>query len=406
MRRLLGLSAYRRLLAAYALNELAWGLGTLAVSFLVYRRTGSAVGAAGFYLSALFVPALVSPMCVARVDHLAPRTILPLLYACEGVAFLALAVVARHFSLPAVLALAFVDGTLALTARPLARATTVAVTAPAGLLREGNAVNNLCFSIAFTLGPALGGAVVAAGGASTSLFINAGVFTAVAVTLATATMLPRPRDSADIIRHGRVRAALAHARERPMISRLLGVQAVAVLFFTVSIPVEVVYAQHTLQAGPGGYGGLLSAWGGGAVLGSAAFARWRRLPARALITVGAAAMGIGLAGMAAAPSLVPAMVAAAAAGIGNGIEAVAARTAIQEEAHEDWMALIMSFSESINEAVPGVGIILGGAIAATANSRAALAVGAVGSLAVAMAAWAVLNPSRAFGGVAAQRPPL
>ena len=406
MRRLLGLSAYRRLLAAYALNELAWGLGALTVSFLVYRRTGSAVGAAAFYLSALFVPALVAPMCVARIDHLAPRLILPLLYAGEGLAFLAMGVVALHFSLPVILVLAFLDGTAALTARPLARATTVAVTAPAGLLREGNAANNLCFSIAFMLGPALGGAVVAAGGTSTSLFINAGVFTAMAVMLATAGMLPGPRPPSPAARGGRVRAALRHARERPMISRLLGLQAVAVLFFTLSIPVEVVYAQHTLRAGPGGYGALLTAWGAGAVLGSAVYARWNHFPSRFLIMAGAGLMGLGLAGMAASPSLVPALVAAALAGIGNGIEAIAARTAIQEEAHADWMALIMSFSESINEVAPGVGIILGGAIAATSGSRTALAVGGVGSLLVSVAAWGVLNPRREFRRVAAQRPPL
>ncbi len=50
MKQVLRLPAYRRLLAAYALNELAWSVGTLALSVLVYRRTGSALGSAVFFL--------------------------------------------------------------------------------------------------------------------------------------------------------------------------------------------------------------------------------------------------------------------------------------------------------------------------------------------------------------------
>lgn len=405
MRRLLRLAAYRRLLAAYALNELVWGIGTLALSYLVYRRTGSAVGAAGFYLSAQFVPALSAPALVARVDHVAPRIILPLLYACESVCFLVLGLLTAHFSLIVVLVLAFLDGTMALTARPLARATTAAVSLRAGLLREGNALNNLAFSVCFMLGPALGGLVVAAGGASAALYINAGVFLVMACTLATGVALPgaRPREAEG---GGRVRTALAYTRQQPALRRLLCLQAVAVLFFTISIPVEVVFAQHTLKAGPRGYGALLAAWGGGAVIGSAAYARWHRLSARTLITLGAGAMGLGLVGMAVAPSLLPAVVAAAVAGMGNGVEAVAVRTTLQERIEERWMARIMSFSESLNEAMPGVGIVIGGAIATLANSRTALAVGGGGALVVALAAWGLLSPHHGFRPATAPPPRL
>jgi hypothetical protein len=53
----------------------------------------------------------------------------------------------------------------------------------------------------------------------------------------------------------------------------------------------------------------------------------------------------------------------------------------------------MSFTESIIEAVPGVGIALGGAIAAMAGPRVALAVAAAGSLGIAVLAWVMLRPS-------------
>ena len=97
MTRVLKIGAYRRLLAAYTLNELAFMVGALALALLVYRRTGSALGAAAFFLTAQFVPALISPMAVARLDHRPLRPVLPALYWFEAVVFFALAWVAMPF---------------------------------------------------------------------------------------------------------------------------------------------------------------------------------------------------------------------------------------------------------------------------------------------------------------------
>ena len=402
MRRVLALGAYRRLLYAYTLNELAWGFGSVALSYLVYRRTGSALGATGFYLCSLFVPALLAPLWVSRLDRLPARAVLPALYFGESVAFLVLALIVHRFSLVPVLVLALVDGTLALTARPIARATTVEVTASAGLLREGNALTQTCFSVALMVGPAVGGAVVAAGGASAALWVNVGLFVTIALALGTAARLPKPKHAEES--EGRVRAAFAYARRHSTIRLLLSVQALAVLSFTISVPVEVVFAQHSLHAGASGYGGLLSAWGGGAVAGSVIYARWHGAQARSLMAWGAGLIGVGLAVMAAAPSLGVAIVGAAAAGVGNGIETVSARTALQERTDGRWMALVMSFSDSLNEAMPGFGIIIGGALATLAGPRAALVVAAAGSVGVTAAILALMHPARGLMRPAASPP--
>jgi predicted MFS family arabinose efflux permease len=168
---------------------------------------------------------------------------------------------------------------------------------------------------------------------------------------------------------------------------------VALVFFTIATPVEVVLVQRSLHAGVSGYGLLMSSWGAGAVIGSAVYARWRSLPGRELVALGAALLGLGFCAMSIAPSLALAVAGAAVAGAGNGTEVVAVRTLLQEEAEEGWMAMIMSFTESIIEAVPGVGIALGGAIAAMAGPRVALAVAAAGSLGIAVLAWVMLRPS-------------
>jgi MFS family permease len=391
MRRVLQLPVYRRLLGAYTLNELAWSIGALALSFLVYARTGSALGATAFFLCSQFVPALLSPLLVARLDQRTPRRVLPALYALEGLTFLALAWIASHFSLVPILILTTLDGIVALVARSLARALTASVTGAAGLLREGNAVANAAFSVCFMAGPAVAGAIVATSSTSVALLVNCGLFAAMALLLATTHGLPEAAPDRPPAR-GRVRAALAYVKDRPSLRALFGVTAAGVLFFTISIPVEVVFAQHTLHAGAGGYGALLSAWGVGAVLGSGAYARWRALPARQLIAAGAGALGVGFVVMAAAPALWIAIVGSVVAGVGNGIEAVAARTALQEEVQPQWMALMMSFNESLLELIPGLGILLGGAVAGLAGPRAALAIGGVGSLIVTGAIWVVLRP--------------
>src|SRR5882757_8140777 len=149
VKRVLKLGAYRRLLAAYTLNELAWGIGSLALAVLVYDRTGSALASAGYFLCAMFVPALISPALVARVDQLASRPVLVTLYALEAVIFAILARVAGRFALAPVLVLVLLDGLIAVSARALARTATVTVTSAAGLLREGNAITNASFSLCY-----------------------------------------------------------------------------------------------------------------------------------------------------------------------------------------------------------------------------------------------------------------
>ena len=156
------------------------------------------------------------------------------------------------------------------------------------------------------------------------------------------------------------------------------------------MPVEVVFALHVLHAGQGGYGALLSMWGAGTLVGSAIYARWRSAPPRALIGAGAALLGAGFAVMAAAPSLAVAMAGGVVAGGGNGIWAVAARTTLQEHVEPQWMGMMMSLNESVFQALPGIGIILGGALSVLAGSRVALAVASGGAIAVAILGWPLL----------------
>ncbi|HLH67009.1 MAG TPA: MFS transporter [Solirubrobacteraceae bacterium] len=391
----LRMPVFRRLLAAFAFNELAWFVGTLALAVLVYRRTGSALGTAAYFVCAQVLPALLAPAIVAHAERLEPRRVLCGVYLAEAVLFGALAYLARHFTLVPVLAVTVADGALAATGRSLASAARTEVLKPAGVLREGNTIASLLGWLAYMGGPVLGGAVVVAGGTAAALAVNSALFAAMALTLAL-TALPRVDvEEGSVLR--RLRDGVAHAHADGMLARLIWMQTLGMVFFTITVPIEVVYTQRTLHAGPDGYGILMACWGGGCVLGSGIYARWRHSSAAALIAGGSLALGIGFSIMALAPSLPLALVGAAIAGIGNSVEWVAARTAVQERSPSQWMAIMMGFSESTALLAPGIGYLLGGALTAIAVSRVAFWVGGGGSL-----AFAALVPL-VLGGAAARR---
>jgi MFS family permease len=393
MKRVLHIPGYRRLLLAYSLNELAWSVGTLALSILVYRRTGSALGATAFFICSQVVPAIFSPVVVSRVDQRAPGRILTLLYLLEAVLFAGLAWLTSRFSLVAVLILVILDGSVAIVARALTRTATTEILRPMDLLHEGNALTNLAFSICFMAGPAIGGVVVAAGGTVAALLANCGLFAGIAVALVTARGLPRAVVEPEPTKR-RVRAALAYVRGDPAVRWMLILQTGGLIAFTISVPVEVVLASHTLHAGPGGYGALLSGWGAGAVVGSAAYARWRRRPGRLLMVISAVAMSFGFALMAGAPSIVLAVIGAVLGGGGNGGGLMAAKTLLAEYTPQRWMAMVTSLNESISQIAPGIGILLGGVLTVLGDPRVALVAASAGSLIYALAASIVLRPSR------------
>ena len=312
-----------------------------------------------------------------------------------------LALLVGHVAVGFVLALALANGIVALVVLSLARAATVGVTAPAGLLREGNALMNTVSSVTQMAGAALGGLTVAVASIRVGLLLGAGIVVLIALALVTGRGLPGAVPD-DTPAKGRLGAALRYVRGQRAIRALLSLQAIALVLFTMSIPVELVLAQHTLNAGAGGYGALLTAWGAGLILGSGIFARWRRRSSITLIALGAGLLGLGFVVMAISPSIAVAAAGAAVAGAGEGVHAVAARTALQEQVKPAWMALVISLNESLSQAVPGLGILLGGALAQVGSPRFAFGVAGGGSLIIAVAVPILL---RSGGGTIGAAPP-
>lgn len=372
---------FRRLAASYAINELGDWMGIIALSVLVFDRTDSALATAALFLGTRFLPALCAPLLVAQAEKPPPRFALPMIYCGEAAAFAGLALLVDHFSLAAVIALAAVDGALALAGRSLTRAVVATSLEPSGELRAGNALLNVAFTGGAAIGPALAGLAVAGFGVQTALLLDAVSFYAIAWILFTAGAMPHAEPEPGRMRD-RVRAGLAYVRSQTVLRRLLTAQGLAFVFFAAVLPVEVIYVKETLGSSDTGYGMLLASWGTGMVLGSLLFARLRQASLAYLLFFSTLAVGAGYLGLAAAPTLAVACAASVLGGAGNGVQWVATISAVQELTAESMQARVMSVLESIGAAMPGIGFAVGGVIAATLSPRMTFVVAGAGVVAI------------------------
>jgi hypothetical protein len=388
----LRLPGFANLGFAYLVNELGNWLGEIALAVLVFDQTGSPMATAALFCGMHFAPALLGPPLVSALEALPVRISLPMLYAAEAVAFAVLALFVDDFVLIAVLALATIDGSLASASRALTRAAAAATLAPAGQLREGNALLNVAFTVGAAGGPAIAGVVVAGAGIEAALLADAASFliVACALSLARGLRLPAEREG----RTGwvtRLRRGLGYVRERAALRRLLAAQALAFVFFALVIPIEVVFAKETLDAGDAGYGALLASWGVGMVAGSLLFAALRRIPLRGLLLASTLAIGVAYLGTAVSPTLAVACAASVIGGLGNGVQWIALVTAVQELTRATYQARVLALLEALASAMPGAGFLLGGAIAALFDPRISYAVAGAGVLAVLVIAAATLR---------------
>jgi MFS family permease len=373
---------FRRLAFSYTVNDLGDTFGLVALAVLVLDRTDSALGTTALFVAGRFVPAFLAPLLTARVDRAPPQSVLGALYTLEALAFGGLAWLATSFALWAVLVLALVDGTLAITARGVSRGAIANTLESENALRAGNAVINGLFSASSVVGPVLGGVVTSAAGASAALAIDAASFAIIAVVLAAAP-LPHAEHDDSPSWMARLREGIAEVSGRPQVRRLITAQGVALVFFTLITPIEVVYATRTLDAGTLGFGILLGAWGVGMLVGAAEFARRRETSMALLLGLATGAIGFGYLGMAAAPGIVVACAASIVGGIGNGVQWVAHLTALQERTPAALQARIGGLMESISAVAPGLGYLLGGVLTAAVSTRLAFLVAGVGVLVLA-----------------------
>jgi MFS family permease len=376
---------YRQLAGSYAINRIGDVLALIALAVVVYDETRSAFATTGMFLAMEFLPSLVAPALTARFDRLPVARVLAAIYVVEAVAFGVLALLTHHFSLPLVLVLLVLDGTLAVVARAITRGALASILEPAGQLREGNALLNLALAPAFAAGGALAGVLVGALGADVALVIDAVSFAFAALLVRRARGLYEEEPDEEEPEDWRTRlgAAMSYLRGHRYARMLLVAQGTVMVFFTLTIPIEVVYVRESLDAGTGGYGAFFAAWGLGVMAGSVMFSLARRVPVAALALGATILQGAAFLALAAAPDIVVACAMAVAGGLANGLQEVALLTALQEAVAARFQTRVMAVLESATTATPSIGFLLGGLLATVYSARTAFVAAGAGILVIA-----------------------
>jgi MFS family permease len=188
---------------------------------------------------------------------------------------------------------------------------------PRSLLSSAVALNSMSFNIARSVGPAIGGAIVATAGAATAFLVNACSYLALIVVLVRwrpvvpPRLLPRERLGVAMAAGVRYAAMSPNMRRVFLRAALFGVTISAI---SALMP---VVARDLIGGGALTFGLLLGAFGAGAVGAGLAIGPIRRkLSPEQMVQVSAVGAAIGSAVEGTSPYLIPTMIALLFAGMG------------------------------------------------------------------------------------------
>lgn len=332
-------------------------VSTVALVVLVVQISGSA-SAVGGVLVARLLPTLASPLVGVLADRLDRRAIL---VTCDLARAALIVGVVFTRDLIVIYVLAFLIGLTRTFFNPTIRAAFPSVVGDGDLTRA-NALISGTFSISITVGPAVGGLLVATVGVNAAFVLDAATYLISAAFLYRIP-LPRPQGSEDEGFSQELRAGFGYlAGARVPLAIVVG-SFLTILAINTTIPAEVFLAKETFNAGDAGYGLLVSFWGGGTVLGSALMAvvgdRFRLMPFYFLsIFVG----GLALVGTGLAPVFALALGALVVEGVCTGIDNVSTDTILQNRVPDAFLGRVFSVRFLAYSAGEALAYFLGGLI--------------------------------------------
>jgi MFS family permease len=347
-------------------------LAALALSVHVYDRTGS-----GRWLAALliadFLPIIVIGLTMGPlVDRLSRKRLMITSDLVRAATFVALPFIDAP---GAIVAVAAVNGIATGFFRPAVWAGLPNLVTDDDR-EQATSLLTTVENVAWTVGPAIAGLLLASDGVDLAYWTNAVTF------LLSATLVARipagALRSQDPITKGHwreLREGLGLVgRSRPLLTVLVvwGTAAVATACINVA---EVIFAKHDLDAGNIGLGFLVSATGVGLVIGSFfAAPALKRLGVHRVYPAALAMMGAGFGLAAASPTIVLAAILAAAATMGNGLAIVCNQVLVQRGAPDAMRGRVLAVLMSTYYAILGLSMAGGGVLVDTVGARASWAI--------------------------------
>jgi MFS family permease len=371
-------------------STLGTQIQTVALAWLVYDLTGSAAALGAVGLARAIPMILLSLFGGTLADQVDRRR---LLIVSQSILATFSALLALFVSL-GLTDLALLYGFAAVTAAASAfdsptRQAIIPALVPRDRLANALTVNVLAYNTASVVGPAIGGIVLAALGASASFWIDASSF--IAVVTALLMMRERPAVPAPV-RRGipALLDGLSFLKDHSILWQLMLIDFLAMLFAS-TLGLLPVFAQSVFDAGPRALGYLYSAPSAGSVLGAAIFAMipMPRAPGRVVaIAIGFYGLALGLFGL--SNHFVLALLLLAAAGMLDSVSMATRQTVRQLATPDEFRGRIGAVSSMFSAGGPRLGDFQSGLVASLIGPRGAMVFGGGACFLMAMssAAWA------------------
>ncbi|GAW65517.1 MFS transporter [Geoanaerobacter pelophilus] len=376
---------YRLFVAGQSVSLVGTWMQQVAMSWLVYRLTGSAVllGVVGF--TSQIPTFLLSPVAGVLADRWNRRRILMLTQALAMVqaAVLAAAVLMGVVQVWHIVALSLVLGVVNAFDIPVRQSFVVEMVAHRDDLGNAIALNSSMVNGARLIGPTVAGLLVASVGEGICFLLNSASYLAVLLALAAMRIEPRAA-SAKPRRH-----VLHELKEgfvysfgfAPIRSILLLVALMSLtgMPYTILVP---VFAKDILHGGAHTFGFLMTAAGCGALAGTVYLAsRGTVLGLGRLIVTSTVFFAVGVAGFALSETLWLSLLSLVVAGYGAMTLVASCNTILQTILEEDKRGRVMSFFTVAFMGMAPFGSLGAGAMTRMIGPRDTLLLGAICCLA-------------------------
>lgn len=253
---------------------------------------------------------------------------------------------------------------------------------PSEDLQSALALDSAEFNVARTVGPGLGGIVVAIAGAAAAFILNAFSFLGVIlVILGWKAPTRKPSDVPPEHVLAGVTAGFRYARYAPALRGVL-FRSGSFVFFASSLWALLPIIARDLKGGSAAYGFLLAAFGAGAVAAPPLLHALRRDKLTEPLAIGATLTFAGVCAVLGHPQGWPVLILALAAGGAAWVTLMSALNTVVQTSVPEWVrARAMSIYLLVFQGSLAAGSAIWGVIAARASVRVALTIAAVGLIA-------------------------
>jgi MFS family permease len=337
--------SFRAFYAGQGLSLLGNWMQTVAMSWLVYRITGSAL-LLGVTAGAQQLPILFfSPIAGVWADRVNRRRLLMLIQTFAFIQALTLALLtfSDTVRVPHLIALALFLGVITAFETPTRQAFLLELIEHREDLPNAIALQSLLFQSTRFVGPSVAGVVLAAFGEAWCFALNALFYLAIIVTYAVVRVKPRKRPDSGVEWWRELASGFAYAFGFTGTRRLLLLLTVMGVFTAPWSSLMPIFAAETFSGDSRTFGFLIGAVGLGAILGTFALAARSsvrglgRVIAAATVTAGVALSGFSLSG-----TLWLSLAFLAVFGAGLVVTAASINTILQTLADEDKRARVIS----------------------------------------------------------------